>query len=140
MAIVLFAAIGFASLRNASDVWAQTMFTVAFVALLLSTLGAIAFKGEGRVLLSGFAIFGWGRLLISTQTRVMDSVFGFGAIPAPSLLTARVFAYLLPYFSSSRGFDGHHAQVFFSLEIILFGLIGSVVGSLMARWNERANP
>ena len=67
MAIVLFAATGFASLRNASDVWAQTMFTVAFVALLLSTLGAIAFKGEGRVLLSGFAIFGWGRLLISTQ-------------------------------------------------------------------------
>jgi hypothetical protein len=48
MALVLFAAFGLAAIRNASELWAETTFTIAFAAMLLATLGNLASKGETR--------------------------------------------------------------------------------------------
>jgi hypothetical protein len=72
MGIVLFAAVGFAAIRNANEVWAQTTFTIAFVAMLVAILGAIAFSGETRMAWAGFAVFAWGRFMIETQTQFFD--------------------------------------------------------------------
>ncbi len=63
MIAVVFAAVGFAALREPySTFWASLVFTLTVLALTTATLGAILRRGPAW---SGFALFGWGWLILA---------------------------------------------------------------------------
>jgi hypothetical protein len=133
MAIVLFIGFGFAALRNPNDFWMSATYTLAFLMISVAPLGAIARKGRDRMAWAGFAVFGWARLLVGALPYLTDAYSV--QIPSPRLLTTLGFAYLMPW-----GYSSDHARVSASLEIILFGLVGAIVGRLMAGRGEQPNP
>ena len=45
----------------------------------------------------------------------------------------------MPYLSTPLGIAIEHMQTYYSLEIILFGLVGAVLGPLLAVKDERPN-
>ena len=57
MAVVVFAAVGLAALRNASELWAGAMVLVALTAVGGAVLGAINLRGIERAWWQGFALF-----------------------------------------------------------------------------------
>jgi hypothetical protein len=136
MAVVIFCGFGFAALRNADWIWASASYTLAFLIISFAPLAALARRGAARMVWAGFAIFGWARLLISVLPNI--HTHNFASLPSPSLLTYSVFDFLMRYLWP-RGFDIPHAQVFYSLEIILFGLVGSIVGSFLVVKDEQPN-
>jgi hypothetical protein len=140
MAIVLFIGFGFAALRNADAFWTRATYTLALLMISIAPLGALTRKGRARMAWVGFAVFGWTRLLVGALPHFRDRVFGFGPIASPGLLTESGYEYLLWYLPIHRSLGHVDAQVFCSLEIILFGLVGAVMGRLMAAKEERSNP
>jgi hypothetical protein len=137
MAIVLFIGFGFAALRNADEFWASATFTLAFFMISVAPLGALARRGRARMSWAGFAVFGWASLLVRSLPEFYSRTFGM--VHVPTLLTERGFDYLASYVSPG-GISTDHVQVFHSLEIIFFGLVGAIVGRLMAPRNEQPNP
>ena len=136
MFIVLCVGFGFAALRNADEIWASATFTLACLMVSVAPLGALARRGRARMAWAGFAVFGWARLLVGALPYLTDHAYG--QIPSPKLLG---FAYLMPSFLTfPRGYSPDHARVLASLEIILFGLVGAIVGRLMAGRGEQPNP
>ena len=138
MAIVLYVGFGFAALRNADEIWASAAFTLAFLMVSVASLGALARKGRARLTWAGFAVFGWFRFLVGALPLTNSSVFG--PTSSPGLLSEQVLMHLMPYLMPPGGFTSFQAQVFISLDIIHFGLIGAIVGRLMAGKDERPNP
>jgi hypothetical protein len=139
MATVLFIGFAFAALRNADAFWAKATYTLALVMISAAPLTALTRKGRARVAWAGFAVFGWTRLLVGALPHFRDFVFGFGPITSPGSLAELAYEYLLGYLAPSRGLGPEDAQVFCSLETILFGLAGAVLGSLLAVKDERLN-
>jgi hypothetical protein len=135
MAVVIVIGFGFAALRNANEIWASATHTLAFLSISIAALGALARKGTARMVWAGFGVFGWARLLVGPLPNPDFTLFG--AMPSPVLLTDRVFDYLVGYLSTPGGPHNYPAQVCHSLEIILFGLLGTVLGRLMAPKDER---
>jgi hypothetical protein len=135
MALVILVGFGFAALRNANEFWASATYTLAFVLVSIAPLGALARNGTARMVWAGFGAFGWARLLVGALPHPDFTLFG--AMPSPGLLTDRAFDYLLQYLSTPGVIDNTPAQVCHSLEIILFGLVGTVLGRLMAPTDER---
>jgi hypothetical protein len=91
LAFVLVCGLGLAALKAASGMWASVTVTVAAVALLTSIVGAA--KGRNRAGWFGFAVFGWGYL-------VLNFMPGFKDVVQPHLLTTRFivesFRYMHP--------------------------------------------
>jgi hypothetical protein len=148
MAIVLFIGFGFAALRNADEFWASATFTLAIVTISAAGVGAIARKGRMRMPWAGFTVFGWAYLLVDLLPPRPDGGFANGPIPRPLLLIEWGIARLQPYINpSSLGGTPTpgglslfpYDQVSHSLGIILFGLIGAVLGRLLAVKDERPN-
>src|SRR5262249_7985959 len=137
MAIVFYVGFGFAALRNANRIWASAAFTLAFLMVSVASLGALARKGRARLTWAGFAVFGWSRFLVGALPVNDSSVFG--PTPSPGLLSEQVLMHPLSYFMPPGGFTWYQIQIFISLDIILFGLVGAIVGRLMARKDERPN-
>lgn len=79
LGVVAFFAIGLAALIHPSDVWAGVIFTIVIGTLLASILGMLL-RGWRRGGWLGFAIFGWGYLLLG-------SVSGLGMMAQGRLLT-----------------------------------------------------
>jgi hypothetical protein len=138
MAIVLFLGFGFAALRNADEFWASATYTLAFLVISVGPLGALARKGRARMAWAGFAVFGWSRFLVGALPLTSNSVFG--QTLSPGLLSERGFTLVLPYLLAPAGFTEFHVQVFSSLEIILFGLVGAILGRLLAEKDDRPDP
>ena len=148
MAIVLYLGFGFAALRNASEFWASATYTLAIVLIAAALVGAFARSGRARTPWVGFAVFGWTYLLIVHLPEWGFGGLGFGPIRKPHLLielgTARLQPFIKP--SDPGGLGGyrinlmHYEQVSQSLGIILFGLVGAVLGRLLAWKGERPNP
>ncbi len=59
LVIVLFVAVGFAALRESSDLWESGIFSLALAALLISILLAVHRRESRRAFWLGFAVFGW---------------------------------------------------------------------------------
>ena len=59
MAAVFIAAVGFAALRNATEVWAHTAFTLALGIFFFAILAVFFGQGGVRRFWCGFAVFGW---------------------------------------------------------------------------------
>ena len=140
MGIVLYLGLGFAALRSASDFWASATFGVAIVMVLGASLGAAARRGVARMTWAGFALFGWAYLLLSVLPPRRDNFFGFGPIPWPYPLMRSLISQVAPYIRPPSGFDYVHDQVIYSLQLILFGLVGAVVGRVVAVKDEQPNP
>jgi hypothetical protein len=64
MAVVLFCAVGVAALRAASETWAGLILTATLAILAVGLLGAIYRRGPAHAFWGGFALFGWGYLLL----------------------------------------------------------------------------
>ena len=57
--LVLFLGVGFAALRESSDLWESGVFTLTLAALLTSILLAVHRTESRRAFWIGFALFGW---------------------------------------------------------------------------------
>jgi hypothetical protein len=65
IAVVAFAAVAIAALREASELWDSSLFSLTFAALLVATLLAVHRTGRSRAFWGGFALFGWAYLISS---------------------------------------------------------------------------
>jgi hypothetical protein len=83
---VLVASVGCAALVNPTPLWSQIVFTAVVVWLLSATVAAVV--GRPRPFAAGFAIFGWGYLLLTSG--------GWSASIKPHLLTEAALAKLEP--------------------------------------------
>jgi hypothetical protein len=137
MTIVLYIGFGFAALRNADPFWASASFTVAIFSISGALVGAIARKGRARVTWAGFAVFGWACVVTGLlPPRTLTTPFGGSIYMAPDLLTEWLFFRIHP--SLLPGNDVY--QVARSLGIIVFGLLGALVGRLVAVKEDSASP
>src|SRR5262249_20767216 len=59
MAIVLLIGVGLAALHSASVIWSSAAFTLTVAVLSAGVLGAMARRGRARMTWAGFALFGW---------------------------------------------------------------------------------
>jgi hypothetical protein len=83
---VLFVAVACAALANPIPLWSQIVFTATAVLFLGATVFAVV--GRPRPVAAGFAVFGWGYLLLASGP--------FGAAVRPHLLTESLLARLAP--------------------------------------------
>jgi hypothetical protein len=136
MAFVLYVAFGFAALRNANDFLASATFTVAIISISAALVGAISRHGKARAMWAGFAVFGWACVITGLlPARTVTTPFGGRNYVVPVLLTEWSFYRFHPAL-----LPGNEVyQVAQSLGIILFGLVGAVVGRLIAVRDERPN-
>ncbi len=81
--VVLFAAIGFAALRESSDFWDSSVFTLTLAALLISILLAVHRTEAKRAFWIGCALFGWIYLGLSVVPSIESR-----------LITTKALAYL----------------------------------------------
>ena len=146
MAIVLYLGFGFAALRNADEFWASATYTLAITLIAGALVGAFARSGRARTPWVGFAVFGWTYLLIVHLPAWGVGGLGFGPIGKPHLLiewgTARLQPYIKPPPPGMGVMAGdmmHYEQVSRSLGIILFGLVGAVLGRLLSAKDERTD-
>jgi hypothetical protein len=146
MAIVLYLGFAFAALRNADEFWANAAYTLAVILNSGALVGAFVRAGKSRTPFVGFAIFGWTYLLINHLPGWNIGGLGFGPIWRPVLLfewaTARLQPFLKPVPPGMGGgqagdFLMAYEQVSYSLGIILAGVVGAVLGPLLAVKDER---
>jgi hypothetical protein len=138
MAIVLYLGTGFAALRNATEFWASATLTLAAAIVLAATLGAFARKGTRRFAWAGFAAFGWTCALTEWL-----SFLAMRQYAPPPMLVLWGFRTLQPYIQpSAAGGDPYirYYQISISLEVVLFGVVGAIVGRLVAAEVDRPNP
>jgi hypothetical protein len=64
MAATVLIGIVVAGLRHATSLWAVTSFSLAVVILATAILGAVFRRDRRRVYWTGFAVFGWGYLVL----------------------------------------------------------------------------
>jgi hypothetical protein len=142
MAILFYLGFGFAALRNADDLWASATYTLAITMIATALVGAFARRGVARMTWTGFAVFGWTYLLVVHLPPREVGGLGFGPIRNPSLLIEWGIARLEPYIHPIPGGRDltDYEQVGNSLGIMLFGLVGAILGHLMATKDERPNP
>ena len=65
MFAVLFVAVGLAALRDPSELWASSLFSLTLVLLLVAMLGTVAHRGATRVAFLGFTLFAGTYLLLA---------------------------------------------------------------------------
>ena len=83
LVVVMLLAVGFAALRESSDLWDSSVFTLTLGALLISILLAVHRTESKRALWIGFALFGWNYLALSLVPSIETR-----------LLTTKALAYL----------------------------------------------
>lgn len=165
MAIVLFIGIGFAAVRASSLLWASAVFTLTVAVLSAGILAAMVRKGRARLTWAGFALFGW--VYLGTTFGPWTAANGVGAPPYVTrwgldywdsklsgsgplqanrgpLQANRIDTappgevlyprYPLPLFPPD---SFHFRRIGHSLAAILFGLVGAVVGRLLATKDEQ---
>jgi hypothetical protein len=70
MLAVLVVAVALAALRNASETWAGVMFLITCGVLSLAIVGVVCRDGPQRAWWLGFALFGWGYLVLALWSTV----------------------------------------------------------------------
>jgi hypothetical protein len=132
MALVIYLGFGFAALRNADPFWAGATYTLASITIAAAPLGAFARRGTARLNWAGFAVFGWTSLFLTHLPPWRIGGVSFGPIDKPVLLIDWGFARLRPYFLPPTASLRAYEQVSLSLGVVLFGLVGAVVGRFVA--------
>lgn len=142
MTVILFVGFGFAALRNANQLWASATYTIAIISILAALLFAFANKGKARMTSVGFSAFGWAYLLIDLLPDRSYGRLGGVTIPWPRLMAEWCILALQPYIHplAPGTFDWvQYEIVSHSIGIILFGLIGAVIGRLVSPGDDRPN-
>ena len=134
MAIVVYIGFGLAALRNADAIWASATFSVAIIAVSVALAGALTRKREARMSWAAFGIAGGAYLLIWLST---SQTVGFiNGPPQPLLYAFRRF--INPTASGGVDFIAY-TQICNSLTVILLGLVGAVMGRLVATKDDQIN-
>ena len=120
LVVVLFVAVGFAALRESSDLWDSGVFTLTLAALLISILLAVHRTESRRAFWIGFALFGWiylGLSLVpSIESRLMTTkalAYLDSKVPGRSLvprLAKKGELVLHGNLSCSRVYNGCHTS------------------------------
>ena len=158
MAVVIFIGLGFAALPSASPLWSSAVFTLTVTVLSAAILAAMARRGRARMTWAGFALFGWV-YLGTTFGPWADS----NGVKAPPYVTRLGLDYWdSKLWSSKRMETAPHGELLFSrftmslattiapdalqfrrighcLTAILFGLVGAVLGRLIAAKDDEPN-
>jgi hypothetical protein len=143
MTLILVVGVGFAALRNANQLWASATYTIAIISILAALLFAFANKGTARMTSAGFAVFGWAYLFIDLLPDRSVGSLGAGPIQWPLLMIESGAAHLQPYIHPLNPATNdwvQYEQVSHSFGIILFGLVGAVIGRLVAPRDDQPNP
>jgi hypothetical protein len=140
MFVVLYVGLGFDALRNADEFWASATFTLAILAVSAAVVVAVARKGRARLTWLGFAVFGGASLLIWlwTSETIDHSMNG---PPAPVMTWG--LRSLMPYFNQAPFGSTtwlRYLQICHSLEVILVGFVGAILGRFVAVEDERPDP
>jgi hypothetical protein len=132
MTFIFLLGFGFAALRNANPFWASASFSLAVIAVSVAVVGALARRGEARTSWAGFAIASGACLVIRISTH--GTVGSLNGPPRPLLYALQ--QYVNPMASSGRELIAY-AQTCLSLEVVLLGLAGAVLGHLVAVKDDR---
>jgi hypothetical protein len=135
MAFVLYLGFGFAALRNATALWASAAFCLAVLTVSVALAGACSRKAGARMPWVGFAVAGGISLVIWLST---SSTIGYVNGPPHPLLYG-LQPYVNPEASGGRLFIGY-TQISHSLDAILLGCLGAILGRLLAPKDDRSNP
>ena len=151
MAFVLIIALGLASVRYASKLWEDIAALSAL--LVLSTATVAAWRGRSSAAWAGFATFGWSAAVLLWGAAMLDAanqpratVGGIPAVPATPLtgLLEALYPYLhhappageivgVPVPAIRAGFVyAYYQRVGHIVACLLFGLLGAVVGRVVA--------
>jgi hypothetical protein len=107
MGVVLLLALGMASLRANTAMWASAMFTAAVILFATAIVAALAIRGLGRFTWTGMAVFGWVYLIIAFGPWIGN------ATGPPPLLPSSLLDYIQDYVLS----NGHQPYVYFTESI-----------------------
>jgi hypothetical protein len=146
MALVLLLGFALAALRSTDPFWASATFTLTLIVISAGLVGALTRKGRSRTTWVGFAVFAWACLFIDLLPPRTSGGLGFGPLAWPPSLIDWGLAQLQPYLRPvppaqsvvSGAFLTPYEHVGHALGIILFGLVGAVVGRLLAPREEQA--
>jgi hypothetical protein len=145
MIAVLFAALGFAALRGASELAASATFTLALALASAAVPSVVACRGRSRPACLGFAACGWAYLLVGFELLsqrpatprlmpvvLLDLLFGsihpLGRVNVPPKLAPTIG----PLFYDAINARVRYLEVSQSLGAILFGCVGALVGYVLA--------
>jgi hypothetical protein len=117
MALVILIGLGFAALRNANALWAGATYNLAILTVSVALVGACSRNERARIPWVGFGIAG-----------------GLGLLPlgppTPLLYT------LQPYINPGAQLTAY-AEISHSLNVILLGCLGAIIGQFLAPNDER---
>ena len=81
MGVVLVASLGLTAMRSGSAVWAGTTFLVTCGVLALAVVGVVCRGGAGRTWWLGFALFGWGYLVLAFRENASAANWNLPTVP-----------------------------------------------------------
>jgi hypothetical protein len=84
MGFVIVAAVGLAALTHPTPLWTSVAFSLALAVNFGALVAVISLEGRGRKIAAGFAVCGWGYLLI-TLAPGLDTSVGLYLITTPAL-------------------------------------------------------
>jgi hypothetical protein len=127
LTVVVFVAVGFAALREATDFWDSATFTLTVAALLVSILLAVHRARTKRAFWLGFAVFGSAYLVLT----LLPST-------EPRLLTTRAMDYL--GVGSQQLFVGINVRIWHSLFTVILAWLGGHLSRFIHARSGWANP
>ena len=89
LGVIALIAVACAALRSASEIWGSAAFTLTVAALFVALVGVIFRQRASRAFWGGFALLGWGYLLLVFGPWFKDNV-------SQQLLTTKLLDYLQP--------------------------------------------
>jgi hypothetical protein len=122
--------VGCAALVYATSLWAQLVVTATFAALLAAGVGAFYLPDKSRAFAGGFAICGWGYLLLSQQPWLENM--------KSDLLTTAALNRLEPMLRDSKqvAADSPNARYFLGSRVVAPAGHDMVPGMTYARYVE----
>jgi hypothetical protein len=117
--VVILIGFGFAALRNADESWSSATFSLAILAVSVALAGACSRRDGARMPWAGFGIAGG----LSLLTWLSNS--HPGGPPEP-------FLYRLQQYINPRVEIIAYMQISQSLNVVLFGCLGAIIGRLLA--------
>jgi hypothetical protein len=141
MIVVLYAGLGFAALRNADEFWASATYTLAILAISAAVVVAVARRGRARLTWLGFAVFGGASLLIWLSTsETIDHSRNGPPVPVMTWGLLSLERHINQTVPIGRATWMNYLQVCHSLEVILVGFVGAILGRFVAVQDERPDP
>ena len=146
MAAVLIVALGLAAMRNSSATWAGVTFLVTCAVLCLAVVGIVCDGDARRAWWLGFALFGWGYLVLAFWSSVelptmvlLDAISerlglavqfrgGMGGIGG--MRSARLWGFDM--FGGFNGFGGPGDRSIQQISHCLWALLAALLGGMIA--------